>query len=154
MKSRFIAFDESSLMLRAVGQLKSRAWHARPLHAAVQLRSDPGSLVTSRSISGAATHLSALPRDSPLMPPRRRQKLLIILQPRDDSLLTVCWLEHDVYEKLPIMPKSASDITKKIYKSARRSCASTPRPFAAVGGGTVSGLVGCGVASVWKSGSL
>ena len=84
----------------------------------------------------------------------RCPKLLIILQPRDDSLLTVCWLEHDVYEKLPIMPKSASDITKKIYKSARRSCASTPRPFAAVGAGTVSGLVGCGVASVWKSGSL
>ena len=51
------------------------------------------------------------------------QKLLIILRLRDYSLPTVCWLEHDVYEKLPIMPKSASDITKKIYKSARRSYA-------------------------------
>ena len=67
------------------------------------------------------------------MPPRRWQKLLIILRPRDYSLPTVCWLEHDVYETLPIMPKSASDITKKIYKSARRWCASTPRPFATVG---------------------
>ena len=65
-------------------------------------------------------HSCPLLRDAILMPPRRRQKLLIILQPHDDSLLTVCWLEHDVYEKLPIMPKSASDITKKIYKSARR----------------------------------
>ena len=56
VKSRVIAFDESSLMLRAVGQLKSRAWRARPVHAAVEVEADPGSLVTSRSISGAATH--------------------------------------------------------------------------------------------------
>ena len=88
------------------------------------------------------------------MPPRRSQKLLIILQPRDYSVLILCWLEHDLDETLLIMPMSASDITKKNYESARRSCASTRRPFAAVGGGTVSALVGCGVASVWKSGSL
>ena len=88
------------------------------------------------------------------MPPRRSQKLLIILRLRDYSLPTVCWLEYDLNEMLTIMPMSANDITKKIYKSARRSCASTRRPFAAVGGGTVSALVGCGVASVWKSGSL
>ena len=74
MKSRFIAFDESSLMLHAVGQLKSRAWQARPVYAVVQLRSDPGSLVTSRSISGAATHPSPLIRDSLLMPPRRSRR--------------------------------------------------------------------------------
>ena len=107
----------------------------------MEVRANPGSLVTSRSIYGALMHPSQLPRDTLLMPPRRSQKQLIILQPRDYSLPIVCWLEDDLDEALPIMPTSASDITKKIYKSARRSCASTPRPFAAVGGGTVSALV-------------
>ena len=41
VKRRAIAFDELTLLLRAVGQLKSRAWRARPVHTAVQLRSDP-----------------------------------------------------------------------------------------------------------------
>ena len=68
------------------------------------------------------------------MPPRRWQKLLIILRPRDYSLPTVCWLEHDLYEMLPIMPRSANDITKKIYESARRSCASTPHGRRGSGG--------------------
>ena len=36
-------------------------------------------------------HLSPLPRDILLMPPRRSQKLLVILQPRDDPLPMVCW---------------------------------------------------------------
>ena len=68
------------------------------------------------------------------MPPRRSQKLLIILRLRDYSLPTVCWLEHALYEMLPIMPTSANDITKKIYKSARRSCASTLQPSRQWGG--------------------
>ena len=84
------------------------------------------------------------------MPPRRSQKQLFMLQPRDYSLPFVCWLEHDVYKMLPIMPTSAHDITKKIYKSARRSCASTPQPSRQWGAGTVSAFVGCGVAPVWK----
>ena len=45
VKSWIIAFDKSTLLLRAVGQLKSRAWHARPVHAAVEVGADPGSLV-------------------------------------------------------------------------------------------------------------
>ena len=45
-----IAFDKSTLLLRAVGQLKSRAWHAHPGHADVQLEADAGGLVTSWSI--------------------------------------------------------------------------------------------------------
>ena len=36
-------------------------------------------------------HLSPLPRDILLMPPRRSQKLLVILQPRDDPLPILCW---------------------------------------------------------------
>ena len=84
------------------------------------------------------------------MPPRRSQKLLIILRLRDYSLPTVCWLEHDLYEALPIMPTSANDITKKIYKSARRSCAKHTTAVAAVGGGSVRGPFGCGVALVCK----
>ena len=88
------------------------------------------------------------------MPPRRSQKLLFILQPRDYSLPILCWLEHDLYEMLPIMPTSANDITKKIYKSARRSCASTPQPSRQWGVVLSVVSVGCGVALVWKSGSL
>ena len=49
-----IAFDKSNLLLRAVGQLKSRAWHAHPGHADVHLEADPGGLVTYRSIPGAS----------------------------------------------------------------------------------------------------
>ena len=67
-------------------------------------------------------HPSPLIRDTLLMPPRRSQKLLFILQPRDYSLPILCWLEQDLDEMLPILPTSASDITKKIYESARRSC--------------------------------
>ena len=88
------------------------------------------------------------------MPPRRSQKQLFMLQPRDYSLPFVCWLEHDVYKMLPIMPTSAHDITKKIYKSAWRSCARHTTAVAAVGGGSVTALVGCGVAPVWKYVSL
>ena len=150
VKSRGIAFDESNLMLHDVGQLKSRAWQARPVNAAVQLRADPGSLVTSRSISGALMHPSPLIRDTLLMPPRRSQKLLIILQPRDYSLPILCWLEHDLDEMLLIMPTSANDITKKIYKSARRSCASTPQPSRQWGVVLSVVSVGCGVALVCK----
>ena len=154
MKRRAIAFDNSNLMLRAVGQLKSRAWRARPVNAVVEVRADPGSLVTFRSTSGASLHPCPLLRDTLIMPPRRSQKLLIILRPRDYSLPTLCWLEHDLNEMLLIMPTSASDISKKIYENARRSCARHTTAVAAVGGGSVSALVGCGVASVWKSGSL
>ena len=95
-------------------------------------------------------HPSQLLRDTFLMPPRRSQKQLFMLQPRDYSLPFVCWLEHDVYKMLPIMPTSAHDITKKIYKSARRSCARHTTAVAAVGGGSVTALVGCGTAPVWK----
>ena len=120
VKSCIIAFDKSTLLLRAIGQLKSRAWRARPVHATVEVRADHGSLVTSRSIYGALLHPCPLLRDAILMPPRRSQKLLIILQPRDDSLPIVCWLEDDLDEALLIMPTSASDISKKIYENARR----------------------------------
>ena len=120
----------------------------------MQLGADTGSLVTSRSIYGALLHPSQLLRDTFLMPPRRSQKQLFMLQPRDYSLPFVCWLEHDLDEMLLIMPTSANDISKKIYENARRSCARHTTAVAAVGGGTVSALVGCGVASVWKSGSL
>ena len=74
------------------------------------------------------------------MPPRRSQKLLIILQPRDYSLPIVCWLEDDLDEALPIMTTSASDISKKIYESARRSCARHTTAVAAVGVVPYSGL--------------
>ena len=53
VKWRVIAFDNSNLLLRAVGQLESRAWHAHPLHADVQLEADPGGLLTYRSMPGA-----------------------------------------------------------------------------------------------------
>ena len=36
-------------------------------------------------------HLSALPRDSLLMPRRRSQELFVILQLRNDPLPMVCW---------------------------------------------------------------
>ena len=42
------------------------------------------------------------------------------------------------------MPTSASDISKKIYENARRSCARHTTAVAAVGGGSVRGLVRCG----------
>ena len=86
LKSWIIAFDKSTLLLRAVGQLKSHAWRARPGHATVEVRADTCSLVTSKSIYGALLHPSPLPRDTLLMPLRRSQKQLIILQPRDYPL--------------------------------------------------------------------
>ena len=49
----------------------------------MQLGADTGSLVTSRSIYGALLHPSQLLRDTFLMPPRRSQKQLFMLQPRD-----------------------------------------------------------------------
>ena len=112
----------------------------------MEVRANPGSLVTSRSIYGALMHPSQLPRDTLLMPPRRSQKQLIILRPRDYSLPIVYWLENDLDEALPIMSTSASDITKKIYENARRSCARHTTAVAAVGGGPVRCSVGCGVA--------
>ena len=64
VKWRVIAFDKSTILLRAVGQLKSRALHAHPCHAIVELGADPGSLVTSWRIYGAcctSPHSPAIP---------------------------------------------------------------------------------------------
>jgi len=53
LKSPVIEHDESSRLPRAVERLKSRAWHAHPRDATVQLEADPGFLTTYWSKHGA-----------------------------------------------------------------------------------------------------
>ena len=53
LKSQVIELDRSSRLPRPVERLESREWHAHPRHATVEVKADPGFLMTSQGRNGA-----------------------------------------------------------------------------------------------------
>ena len=93
-------------------------------------------------------HLSALPRDILLMPPRRSQKLLVILQPRDKPLpiILLAGMNHHLRRPLFLRRCLVFSETCENLSDPLRGMHTLSAP--GCGSGTVRWSVGCGAAGV------
>ena len=91
-------------------------------------------------------HLSALPRDSLLMPRRRSQELLVILQPRDDpmpiGLLTTAYR----HLRLSVSLQALLAFLRDMREPERFGFQGMHPVSARRGSGPIRCSVGCGVA--------